>query len=372
MDAGDDSTLVVVSLRGAADGLSLVVPHGDPAYYAARPRIAVPSSRLIAKDSFFGLHPSFTPLLPLWNAGELAAVHATGLPVANRSHFAAMEELEDAAPGSPERSGWLNRLLGESADGRAVEGVAVGSGSPPTSLYGEQPTLSYPDLARAALAGDNPTDSRHARRYTLERMWAADDTRMGRAVRGAMGAVDDLQAGIAAADNTAAYPGSDLGRALATVAQTLRGDFGTRLVTVDSGSWDMHTNVGTLAAGRLLGMADDLARSLAAFFADLGPVRDRVTVVTISEFGRRVAENASMGLDHGWGNAMLLAGAGVSGGRYHGTWPGLQNTLDADVPVTTDYRSVLAEVVAARFPGASVPQVFPGFTRQRVGAMRGQ
>ena len=363
--------LVVVSLRGAADGLSLVVPHGDPAYYAARPRIAVPSASLLAKDGFFGLHPSLSPLLPMWNAGQLAAVHATGLPVANRSHFAAMEELEDAAPGSPERSGWLNRLLGTSSGSRAIEGVAVGSSSP-TSLYGEQPTLSYSNLAAATLAGDNPNDSRRTRRHTLDAMWGADQSRMGHAVKGAIGAVDDLLPGLIAADNSASYPSSDLGRALATVAQTLRGDIGTRLVTVDSGSWDMHNNIGTLASGRLLGMATDLSTSLAAFFADLGAVRDRVTVVTISEFGRRVAENSSMGLDHGWGNVMFLAGAGVAGGRYHGRWPGLQTTLDADLSVTTDYRSVLSEVVAARFPGASVPQVFPGFTRQRVGAMKGQ
>ncbi len=368
----DDSVLVVLSLRGASDGLSLVVPHGDPAYYAARPRIAVPSDRLVAKDGFFGLHPSFAPLVPMWEAGELAAVHATGLPVANRSHFAAMEELEDAAPGSAERSGWLNRLLGESGDERAIEGVAIGSGTPPTSLYGEQPILSYSNLASGALAGENPQDARRARRTVLERMWAADTSRMGRAVSGAMGASDDLRLGMEQADNVASYPASDLGRALSTVAQTVRADVGTRLVTVDSGSWDMHNNIGTLASGRLLPMVGDLAASLAAFFADLGAMRERVTVVTISEFGRRVAENSSMGLDHGWGNAMLVAGAGVSGGRYHGRWPGLENTLDADLAVTTDYRSVLSEIVAARFPGASVPAVFPGFTPEAVGVMRGQ
>ncbi|GAA0986118.1 hypothetical protein ENKNEFLB_00771 [Nocardioides aquaticus] len=371
-EADDDSVLVVLSLRGASDGLSLVVPHGDPAYYAARPRIAVPSDRLVAKDGFFGLHPSFTPLLPMWEARELAAVHATGLPVANRSHFAAMEELEDAAPGSPERSGWLNRLLGESGESRAVEGVAVGGGAAPTSLFGEEPILSYPTLAGATLAGDKPSDSRRTRRTALERMWASDGSRMGRAVQGAMSAIEDLRVGAAQANNAASYPRSDLGSALATVAQTLRGDLGTRLVTVDHGSWDMHSNLGTLAGGRLVGMADTLAASLAAFFDDLGSVRDRVTVVTISEFGRRVAENANLGLDHGWGNAMLVAGAGVSGGRYHGRWPGLQNTTDADLTVTTDYRSVLAEIVAARFPGASLPQVFPGFTRERVGVMTGQ
>ncbi|WP_244930175.1 DUF1501 domain-containing protein [Nocardioides sp. W7] len=146
---------------------------------------------------------------------------------------------------------------------------------------------------------------------------------------------------------------------------------GVRAVTVDSGDWDMHVDVGTASSGWMVRNATDLASSLAAFFKDLGAVGDRVTVVTVSEFGRRVQENANQGLDHGWGNVMFVAGAGVKGGRYYGTWPGLQNTLDADLPVTTDYRSVLAEVVSSRM-GVSTAQVFPGFQRERVGVMLGQ
>src|SRR3954465_13230038 len=134
--------LVVVSLRGAADGLSLVVPHGDPKYYDARPRIAIPQDKLLVADSFFGPHPNLAPLLPLWNAGKVAAVHATGLPAPNRSHFSAMEELEDADPGSSVRSGWLNRLVGTDADPNPLQGLALGSGVAPASLYGPQPVMS--------------------------------------------------------------------------------------------------------------------------------------------------------------------------------------------------------------------------------------
>ena len=115
--------MVVLSLRGAADGLSLVVPHADPQYYAARPRIAIPADTLLAKDGQFGLHPNLAPLLPLWTSGKLAAVHATGLPAPNRSHFAAMEEVEDADPGSSARVGWLNRLIGLDADAIAAAGL---------------------------------------------------------------------------------------------------------------------------------------------------------------------------------------------------------------------------------------------------------
>ncbi|MFC6344728.1 DUF1501 domain-containing protein, partial [Nocardioides hankookensis] len=173
----------------------------------------------------------------------------------------------------------------------------------------------------------------------------------------------------AQADHVASYPNSDLGKALSAVARTLRADLGVSAVTVDSGNWDMHVGLGKPVAGQWMHRnATDLASGIAAFFADLGAVGDRVTLVTISEFGRRVQENGTGGLDHGWGNVMFAAGAGVKGGRYYGRWPGLQNTVDADVPVTTDFRSVLAEVVRTR-TSASVASVFPGFAPESLGFM---
>jgi uncharacterized protein (DUF1501 family) len=150
----------------------------------------------------------------------------------------------------------------------------------------------------------------------------------------------------------------------------IRGDVGVKVITVDQGDWDMHAGIGSLQWGRMLENATDLASSVAAFFTDLGPLADKVTLVALSEFGRRVVENANSGLDHGYGNAMFLAGAGVVGGRYHGTWPGLTDELDADLLVTTDYRTVLAEVVASRF-GVSTSTVFPGFAYHPLGVMQG-
>ena len=359
------NVLVLLSLRGAADGLSLVVPHADPVYYAARPRLAVPHTSLLVPDAMFGLHPALAPLLPLWDAGRLAAVHAAGMPTPNRSHFAAMEAVEDAAPGSTARNGWLNRLLGELPGTSPLQGTAVGN-QVPTSLFGAQPAFVVGRVDRAEVAG---ADADGRRLAALRHAWSGN-ARMGRAVRDAIsgsqafGAARDLPAQQPAA---APYPATELGRALSDVSRIVRAGVGADVITVDQGDWDMHTDAGTLEWGELKRNAGDLAASVAAFFADLGPLGDRVTLVTLSEFGRRVRENDDYGTDHGFGNVMFVAGGGVRGG-YHGRWPGLADTADADVLVTTDYRSVLSEVVTRRF-GVSTAQVFPGFAPQPVGVM---
>ncbi len=363
-----DRVLVVLSLRGAADGLSLVVPHGDPAYYSARPRIAIPSASLLAKDGFFGLHPRLSPLLPMWNAGKVAAVHATGLPSPNRSHFSAMEEIEDADPGSSARVGWLNRLVGRDANSSLLRGMGVGMSTPITALYGPRATVTTDSVESMTLAGskDNPR-----RVKAMRKVWGSAGGQIGRAGRAALDTVDEfapVRRTSKTPANGASYADDDLGQALAAGARTIRGNVGVEVIAVDhDGGWDMHTNVGTLEWGTMIDAAGSLARNLAAFFADLGALGDKVTVVTISEFGRRVKENANYGLDHGHGNVMFLLGAGVRGG-YYGTWTPLATSLDADVPVTTDYRSVLAEVVTKRL-GASAATVFPGFTPAPVGAL---
>ena len=362
------SVLVVLSLRGAADGLSLVVPHGDPVYYDARPSIAVPSDRLLAKDGMFGLHPELAPLVPLWDAGRLAAVHATGLPAPNRSHFSAMEEVEDADPGSAVRSGWLNRLIGTDASTSPLQGFNAAGGVVPTSLYGAQPVMSAGRVDDVHIPGDDKWDETRGRRSSLHTLWDDDRSPLGTAMRSMFGALDDFAPVQATADNREDYPDSDLGRALSEVARVIRGNVGVEVITVDQGNWDMHSDLGTVDGGWLKNNARDLARSIAAFFGDLGDQAAKVTLVTISEFGRRTVENASQGLDHGYGNVMFVAGAGVRGGRYYGRWQGLTNDLDSDVMVTTDYRSVLCEVVRTRF-GASTASVFPGFSPETVGVM---
>ena len=366
--ASADSVLGVLSLRGAADGLSLVVPHGDPVYYAARPRIAVPSDRLLAKDGMFGLHPKMAPLLPLWNAGRLAAVQATGLPVVNRSHFSAMEELEDADPGSSARQGWLNRLVGQLPGESPLQAFSIGGGVLPASLYGDADVFSAADVESMGIPGDDQYDKHGGRVSSLHTLWDGNTGPLGKAMRSAFTAVQEFSPVQRTADHAARYPRTDLGRALSEVARIIRGDVGVEVLTVDQGDWDHHSDLGTVEWGRMNRNVEDLAGSLAAFFDDLGSQAGKVTVVTISEFGRRVKENANFGLDHGYGNVMLVAGAGVKGGTYYGRWPGLANETDADLLVTTDYRSVLSEVVSTRF-GASTARVFPAFSPTSVGVM---
>jgi uncharacterized protein (DUF1501 family) len=367
------AVLVVLSLRGAADGMSLVVPHGDPVYYAARPKIAIPRDQLIAADGFFGMHPALAPLLPLWSSGKLGWVHASGLPVPNRSHFSAMEELEDAAPGSATRTGWLNRLIGlPDGDASPLQAMNIGTGVPPAALSGPAPYMNASRVEDIRLAGAK-SDRHDRRRTSLDTMWRKQQTPLGDATRRAFSVVQTFERINRSPQRDqpgTPYPKGDLGKAFANAARVIRGDVGVEVITIDHGKWDMHSGLGDLGWGQMLENATEMSGSVAAFFEDLGPLAGNVTLVALSEFGRRVQENVNVGLDHGHGTVMMVAGAGVKGG-YYAKWPGLTNELDSDLLVTTDYRSVLAEVVSGRF-GVSSASVFPGFVREQVGVMQGQ
>ncbi|MDX6326288.1 MAG: hypothetical protein QOK15_2642 [Nocardioidaceae bacterium] len=369
------NVLVVLSFRGGVDGLGLVVPHGDPAYYAARPSIAVPRTSLLAADAMFGLHPELAPLQWLWDGGELAAVQAVGLPQPNRSHFSAMEEIEDADPGSTLRQGWVNRMVGLDAGATAVDAVHIGSATPPTLVEGPTPTLATMRLADIRLAGAEGSWG-DRRRSQLRTMWGGTTGPLAVAARSALATEQKLQPVEGQSYRpTVAYPtewpGTDLSAALQDAAHLIKSDMGTEVVSVDFGSWDMHDGYGTLAAGEMQLMAGSFARSVDAFLRDLGDLRSRVTLVTISEFGRRVAQNGNKGLDHGWGNMMMVMGGGVRGGQYYGQWPGLAagKLVDGDLRVTTDYRQVLGEIVHRRFPDKDVTQVFPGVAYNPLGLL---
>ena len=371
------NVLVVLSLRGGIDGLGMVVPHGDPGYAAARPSIAVPTRSLVAKDEMFGLHPSLAPLQGLWDAGRMAAVHAVGLEMPNRSHFSAMEEIEDADPLSRERVGWVNRMVGLDAGVQPWSAMHVNAAMTPTMMAGPVATVACRDLGSFDVPGTGSDDSlAPRRRRSLRWAWRAERGPLGRAARTAMQTSAQLGAvGAAAYEPAAAYPqdwpGKPLGDALKDTARLVKADIGVQVVSLDYGSFDHHANYGTTEWGPMQGNLRGLAQAVDAFFRDLGPTADRVTLVTISEFGRRVKENGSRGLDHGWGNAMLVMGGGVRGGRYLGRWPGLGegSLLDGDLAVTTDYRQVLGEVLTRRFPDRSIAQVFPGLSYAPLGLL---
>lgn len=369
-----ENVLVVLSQRGGADGLSMVVPYGDPAYGVARRIIGIPKSQLLQPDGFFGLHPLFAPLEQMWKDGSMAAVQAVGLPAPNRSHFDAIIEVEEADPGSSGRVGWLNRMIGMAEPGSLFGAVQIGDGVPHTEIYGPQATLSATDIEKIQIYG--PVNAMPQRVASLNVTWDAASGPIGQAGRNGMSTASDWNPVLqvpTAPRNGAVYPTTDLGDALAQSARLIRADVGAEVITVDHSSWDMHTDLGTLDDGNMIVMIDDLAKSVAAFFADLGPLAANVTLLTISEFGRRVLENGDAGVDHGYGNAMLLLGAGVKGGSVYGTWPWLDadKLVDGDLNVTTDYRSVLSEVVRIQFPSVSLPTLFPGFSPERVGVMVG-
>ncbi len=370
------NVLVVLSLRGGIDGMGIVVPHGDPGYYAARPNIGVPRESLVAQDGFFGLHPAMKPLEWLYAAGELAAVHAVGLPVPNRSHFSAMEEIEDADPGSSVRQGWVNRMIGLGGGTGPTEAIHLSSSIAPTLITGAQPTIAADRLGQISMVGADKADIwARRRRKALARTWRGDKV-LGPAYRSAAATVDKV-APLArttyqpAVPYPGGWPATDLSEALRDTAQLIKAEVGTEVVSIDYGSWDLHSDYGTLQWGEMQSLTAAFAGVLDAFLRDLGDLRSRVTVVTISEFGRRTQENGNRGLDHGWGNMMLVAGGGVRGGRYYGSWPGLGSgrDQDADLRVTTDYRSVLGEIVARRFPDRSLASVFPGVGYAPLGLM---
>ncbi|GAA4956789.1 DUF1501 domain-containing protein [Actinoplanes utahensis] len=356
--------LVLLSLRGGFDGLSAVVPAGDPAYYTARPSIAVPKTQLIGGGSFFGLHPALAPLLPYWTGGQLAAVHAVGQPAPNRSHFSAMEDLERAAPGTSIRTGWLNRMLGTLGASDPFQAVAMGTSMPARVLAGPAPHLGVRAIDKMTLTGDQTGRPIAA---TMAKLYDGAPTGLRSTANRMLGTLAQAErlrtAGYQPA-NGAVYPGTDLGAALRDLARLIKSGSGLMSATVDCGDWDMHENVGPATSGRrMYDQLKALATALAAFAADLGPdgLR-RVTLVTVSEFGRRVAQNGSGGLDHGYGNAMFVLGGNVKGGKVYGRWPGLTTAQlrDGDLAVTTDYRSVIGEILRARCGVADLGGVFPG------------
>jgi uncharacterized protein (DUF1501 family) len=363
--------LVVLSLRGGMDGLNVVVPTADPNYYSLRPTIGIPQNALMQLDATFGLHPAMGALMPWWNNGTLGFVQAVGQSSPTRSHFDAMAELERAAPGSGLRTGWLDRTLGLRDPGTAFQGCQVGNSMASAMFTGPTPELAMWSIDDFQLSAAY-NDTEQARWSTaLTSLHAGAPRNLAQPVATTMEALSQtaaISAAPATTDPAAAYPDTDLGHALTDVARLIKADVGLQVAAVDYGDWDMHSDMGTVTKGWLFDHLTEFSGALAAFATDLGPAFANVTIITLTEFGRRVEENGS-GVDHGHGQAVLLLGGGVVGGKVHGQWPGVADAalVDGDLAGTTDYRTLLAEILEKRCGGTGMDQVFPGLSADRLG-----
>jgi uncharacterized protein (DUF1501 family) len=377
---GRRRVLIAIFQRGAVDGLNMIVPHGERAYYAARPTIAIPrpgaaADAVIDLDGFFGLHPRLSPLKPLFDRRELAIVHATGSPDSTRSHFDAQDYMESATPGvKSTRDGWLNRCLHarEHQDATPFRAVALAP-QLPRSLQGTAQALAIGQLGQFGIRAGMESDM-VASSFEAEYAAAADRV-LNETGRDAFEALKILKTADPAKyrpANGAEYPRSAYGEALRQIAQLVKAEVGLEVAFAETGNWDHHVNEGG-AAGQLANRLDDFARGLAALTTDLGERMRDVLVLTMSEFGRAVAENGNRGTDHGHGNAMLAIGGGVRGGKIYGTWPGLephQRFEGRDLAVTTDFRDVFAEVAVRHLTVNDSSPVFPGY-RVDAGRFRG-
>jgi uncharacterized protein (DUF1501 family) len=372
--------LIAIFQRGAVDGLNMVVPFGERAYYENRPTIAIPKPNgrdgAVDLDGFFGLHPRMSPLAPLFSRGEMAIVHACGSHDDTRSHFDAQDYMESGTPGvKSTRDGWLNRYLHAKDHERASPFRAVALAPQlPRSLQGSEPALAIGQLAQFGVRAGQTTASMAS---SFEEQYAqAADSLLQPTGREAFDAVNMLRSanlGDYTPANGAEYPRSGFGDAMKQVAQLVRADLGLEVAFTELGQWDHHANEGA-ATGQIANRLDDFARGLAAFNQDLGDRMADVVLVTMSEFGRTLRENGARGTDHGHGNAMLVFGGPVKGGKVYGKWPGLQREQlweGRDLAITTDFRDVFAEVVTGHLGAKDVSHIFPGYVyKQPLGFLK--
>lgn len=369
---GSRDVLVAIFQRGGMDGLNAVIPFGEgAAYYDRRPTIAIPEPNggdfsAIDLDGYFGLHPALRPLKDVYDAGQLAIIHGAGSPDPSRSHFDAMEFMERGTPGDKSTaSGWINRHLQTASWQNDSPFRAIGMGAmQPTSLRGPVSSLSLKSIADFHLQGREDQLSSIQRTLSgLYSVQAPAEILDGQAVN--VFSTMELLSQISAEDYQpefgAEYPDSEFGMGLKQIAQLIKANVGLEVACIDIGGWDTHEEQGG-AEGQFANLLDDLGRGLAAFYADMADHMAHISVVSMSEFGRRVEENASHGTDHGHGNVMFVMGGGVSSGVY-GRWAGLsEDALDnGDLAVTTDYRDVLTEIVAKRLLNPALSDIFPNY-----------
>jgi len=406
-------TLVCIFQRGAADGLNIVVPHGDPDLYRLRPNLAVPrpsagkAGTALDLDGFYGLHPALAPFLPIYKAGHLAAVHACGSPDSTRSHFDAQDYMESGTPGSKRVSdGWLSRTVLACPEDRARIAAAQAGGSPfravalggdhglPRSLQGDAGALAIPDLKtfgiglpdaaggrgkgrrQAAKRGPGGADNSAAmaaamassrQTSVVDGFETLYDSTVGDVLHGtgkesfeAIAMLKKANPGNYTPANGAVYPNGRFGESLKQVAQLIKADVGVEVAFAEMGGWDTHTNEGP----RLTQQLREFGQGVAALYQDLGDRMSDVVILTMSEFGRTARQNGNNGTDHGHATCFFALGGDVNGGKVLGKWPGLANEQlyeNRDLALTTDFRAVFGETALKHLGAQGLQRVFPGY-----------
>lgn len=364
---GRRPVLVCLFQRGAVDGLSMIVPHGEAAYYRDRPRIAIPRNTLIDLDGHFGLHPALGTLKPFWDNRSLAVIHAVGSPDSTRSHFDAQDYMESGTPGKKSTTdGWLNRACQHAQEHANTPFRAVAFGPElPRILAGSAPSLALDDLRTFGIRENRGSTDRLTRAFEAMYQGASTGLLASSADEGFEAAriLRQLNPGQYTPAGGAQYPNGKLGRSMQQMAQLIKADLGVEIAFVDVSGWDTHVAQGA-AAGQLGNRLTELGRTLSAFATDLGERMSDVVILTMSEFGRTVKENGSAGTDHGHGTAMMLLGGPVKGGKVLGQWPGLgeaERHEGRDLAVTTDFRALFGEVLTKHLGITDLSAVFPGY-----------
>jgi uncharacterized protein (DUF1501 family) len=366
---GRKKILVAIFQRGAVDGLNMVVPFGEPRYYALRPSIAIPKpdgtpNSAVDLDGFFGLHPALAPLKPMFDAQHLAIVDAVGSPDPTRSHFDAQDYMESGTPGyKGATDGWMNRALPKQSGAPSpLRAISLGD-SLARTLRGHNDAVAVRNLNDFQV--HDPGGA-----ATFESMYENSlDTMLhgtGKETFNAVKMMQSIQKQTYIPANGAAYPNGGFGKNLQQIAQLIKADVGVEVAFADIGGWDTHVNEagGQPTNGQLANNLAQFGQALAAFHQDLGDRMEDVTLVTMSEFGRTVKENGDRGTDHGHANVMFVLGGDVRGGKIYGDWPGLQEEQlydGRDLALTTDFRDVLSELVAKHLGNSNLKSVFPGY-----------
>ncbi|MFN2512569.1 MAG: DUF1501 domain-containing protein [Pyrinomonadaceae bacterium] len=372
LTGGRRKTLIAIFQRGAVDGLNMVVPHGERAYYDSRPAIAIPKPQTgnaeaaIDLDGFFGLHPVLTPFKSLWDSRRLAIVNAVGSPDNTRSHFDAQDYMESATPGrkgTPD--GWLNRYLQSKTDPtRSLFRAVSLTQTMPRIMQGGASTLTISNLADFAIRAGRSSASVQGGFEAIYDQSVSDVLRgTGRETFEAVNFLKNANLRQYQPENGAQYPRSPFGNSLFQIAQLIKARVGLEVAFTDVGGWDTHVNQGN-SRGQLANRLQDFSSGIGALATDLGDLMDDVVILTMSEFGRTVRENGNRGTDHGHANTMFVMGNNVRGGKIYGRWPGLKSEQlyeGRDLALTTDFRDVFGEVAKRHLGTPNVQAVFPGY-----------